>query len=247
MEILSGTIVRLGILVCVGTNLGVLAVEPDAGTIVPKVCFTAAPLKPSASWQDGPSVLLGHSAFWGGLEDCKTVYQPVREGGFRICGSPHRLNRHISQGQNRVWTGDVPLFVMDSYPWPAGVTIPIGRRCRRLWLLSQNYVHPSKCYVPNGEVVLHYAEGKPATTLLIPPYNLDCFYQHFSRQGVAVPLGKFDMEKVPNTATLCHADALEIAADPVRMLKAIELRATCSEGILGLAGLTILPDERTIP
>jgi hypothetical protein len=136
------------------------------------------------------------------------------------------------------------------YPWPAGVKISVGRRSERLWLLLQSYVHPSKCYVPNGEVVLHYADGKTETTSLVPPYNLDCFYQHFSRDGVAVPLGKFDNWPPKNSYspgnfgaaekfTVCHADALEIACDPQRVLESVALRATCSEGILGLAGMTI--------
>ena len=101
--------------------------------------------------------------------------------------------------------------------------------------------------MPNGEVILHYTGGKTAVTSLIPPYNLDCFYQHFSREGVAVPLGKFDMEKVPDTAKLCHADALAIPADPASVLESVEVRATCSEGILGLAGMSVLSSERVAP
>ena len=134
----------------------------------------------------------------------------------------------------------VALSSWRPYPWPAGVTISVGKKCGRVWLLLQNYVHPSKCYVPNGEVILHYTGGKMATTALIPPYNLDCYYQHFSREGVAVPLGRFDTKKAADTAKLCHADALAIPADPQCVLESVELRATCSEGILGLAGMSVL-------
>jgi hypothetical protein len=37
-----------------------------------------------------------------------------------------------------------------------------------------------------------------------------------------------------------HADVLEIICDPGRTLEAVELRATCSEGIIGVAGLTVI-------
>lgn len=142
------------------------------------------------------------------------------------------------------------------YPWPAGARIPVARKCERLWLLLQNYVHPSKCYVPNGEVVLRYADGTTTTTSLIPPYNMDCFYQRFSREGETVPLGEFDNWPPKNgyspatvgaaeKYTVCHANALGITCDPHRQLESIELRATCAEGILGLAGMTILPAEAT--
>jgi len=137
------------------------------------------------------------------------------------------------------------------YPWPAGAKIYVGRKCERLWLLLQNYVHPSKCYLPNGEVILTYSGGKTETTSLIPPYNIDCFYQRFSREGEAVSLGRFDNWPpvkgyspatfgVAEDYTVCHADSLQIPCDSRLRLDSIEFRATCSEGILGLAGLTIL-------
>jgi hypothetical protein len=37
-----------------------------------------------------------------------------------------------------------------------------------------------------------------------------------------------------------HADALEIGCDPNKVLRKVELRATCSEGVIGLAGMTAL-------
>jgi hypothetical protein len=39
---------------------------------------------------------------------------------------------------------------------------------------------------------------------------------------------------------VAQANALEVACDPSRSLNSVTLRATCSEGILGLAGLTAL-------
>jgi hypothetical protein len=131
------------------------------------------------------------------------------------------------------------------YPLPGGATIAIGRKCERLWLLLQSYVHPMKNYLVNGEVVLRYADGKRAVTSLIPPFNLDCYFQHFSREGVPVPMGQVGpfstpFSFVPAKLAFAHADALEIACDASRVLESVELRAVCSEAVVGLAGLTAL-------
>ena len=65
-----------------------------------------------------------------------------------------------------------------------------GEKCRRVYLLLQSYVHPMKNYLPNGEVVLHYSNGRQCVESLVPPFNLDCYFQHFSLKGTAVPLGR---------------------------------------------------------
>ena len=128
------------------------------------------------------------------------------------------------------------------YPLPAAVTIPVGLACESLCLLLLNYVHPTKNYIPNGEVVLKYSDGETAIESLIPPFNLDVYYQHFSRLGVPVPFGQTTTTPpsyaMPEGFLTSHADALQIPCNPAKLLESIELRATCSEGIIGLAGMT---------
>lgn len=124
------------------------------------------------------------------------------------------------------------------YPFPGGIVMKIGLRCRSLWLLLQNYVHPMKNYIPNGEVVLRYADGHEEVKSLVPPYNLDCYFSHFSLEGTPVKFGRLSGEWSFVVAEDAHADALEVKCDPSRLLKEVEVRATCSEGIIGLAGLT---------
>jgi hypothetical protein len=103
----------------------------------------------------------------------------------------------------------------------------------------QGYVHPMKNYVPNGEIVLRYAGGRQTILSLVPPFNLDCYFQHFSRQGTPIPLGTLGAAGFIHPGMLQpHADALEICCDSSALLEAIEVRATCSEGVLGLMGLT---------
>jgi hypothetical protein len=133
------------------------------------------------------------------------------------------------------------------YPLPGGATIAVGQKCERLWLLLQNYVHPMRNYLPNGEVVLRYADGGHAVTSLIPPFNLDCYFQHFSLEGVPMPFGQFagatkfsNYPGIQKGLLSANANALAIDCDPSRVLESVELRATCSEAVIGLAGMTAL-------
>ena len=85
--------------------------------IQPAVKVVAAPLKPLRMPELEQSVLLGRSPFMApgdGLGDIQPAYEPIEDGGFRIAGSTRQLNRPIAHGQNRVWTGDVPIFRMDT-------------------------------------------------------------------------------------------------------------------------------------
>jgi hypothetical protein len=146
------------------------------------------------------------------------------------------------------------LSSWNPYPWPASAKIPVGRKATRLWLLMQNYVSPAKCYVPNGEVMLRYADGETQTTSLVPPFNMDSFYQVNSLEGEAVPYGQFvdfpgkgyspATQNYAMKLTACHATSLEIQADPTRVLESVEIRATCSQGILGVVGLTLQTNQQ---
>jgi hypothetical protein len=157
----------------------------------------------------------------------------------------------LTAGRPRPGLGPTPknLLAVSSWrpqPLPGGVELPVRLRCQRLWLLLQCYVHPMKNYLANGEVVLRY--GKQAVTALVPPLNLDCYFQHFSRQGVPVPLGQLGpwptgWTPIHRGLSQAHADALAIDCDTTRVLQSVQLRATCSEGALGLVGITALTPE----
>lgn len=137
----------------------------------------------------------------------------------------------------------------EPFPYPTTATITIGRQCSQVWPLLQCWLSAMKTYIPNGEIWLHYETGDPQLVQLIPPYNVDTYYQHYSLRGAPVRTGRlvyddpwsvgFDQYEI-----VCpHADALRIDADPTRVLKEIELRAVCTESIIALAGLTIIPTE----
>jgi len=163
----------------------------------------------------------------------------------RVVESPNGVI-FLTAGRPRPGLGPVPkdrlaLSSWPPYPLPAGVRIPVGRCCERVWILLQSYVHPMKNYIPNGEVVFRYADGRQEIESLVPPFNLDCYFQHFSRQGTPVPLGVLGPASFVHAGMMfAHADVLEIPCDSAVELESIELRATCSEGVLGLVGLTVL-------
>ncbi|NCO89731.1 MAG: hypothetical protein COZ06_19050 [Armatimonadetes bacterium CG_4_10_14_3_um_filter_66_18] len=188
-------------------------------------------------YADNPSPVVG---WWGNPALTMSPSPRIVETGSGV--------RFLTSGRPRPGVGESPknLIALSSwrpYPLPAAATIPVGARCQELHLLLQNYVHPMKNYVPNGEVILHYAEGEAAVVSLVPPYNLDCYFQHFSLEGEPVLFGRLGTwpagwTPISKGLAQAHADALEIKCDPSRPLTSVELRATCSEGAIGLAGMT---------
>ena len=154
------------------------------------------------------------------------------------------LTQGRSEGQDEK-PGILALSSWQPYPLPAAASISVGIRSERAWLLMQNYIHPMRSYVPNGEIILNYADDTRSIVSLVPPYNLDCYFQQFALDGMDVPLGSVVEPMVfwmaaADRPTRARAQLLQIACDPAKILKSIEVRATCSEGVLGLTGLTLL-------
>ncbi len=163
--------------------------------------------------------------------------------------------RFLTAGRPHPGSGTVPNSILalsswPPYPLPAGITIPVGRSVEKFCFLLQSYVRPTKNYITNGEIVVHYAGGERFVESLVPPYNLDCYYQHFSLRGRPVLLGTLSRQPKaacnvgPEGTEMGHADVLEVVCDPRRVVKSIEIRATCSEGIIGLLGMTAVTTPR---
>jgi len=129
---------------------------------------------------------------------------------------------------------------------PSGVRIRIGRRCRRVYLLSLNMILPQKCYVPAAEVRIHYSDGSTAVTQLIPPLNFDAFFQDFGIDTAALPLpvepaygmdhwvGYGGVDLAQHHLTMTAVDC-----DPARRVDAIEIHSIATETFIGLAGVTL--------
>jgi hypothetical protein len=115
-------------------------------------------------------------------------------------------------------------------------------------VLLQRYVSPLKNYIPNGEIIMHYADKTTTSVQLIPPYNLDIYYQPFAREGASVTLGvkkKHSGGWDPCRTKYNKPNALElpVKCNPSKTLESIEIRGTCSEGVIGITAITLLPAE----
>jgi hypothetical protein len=109
----------------------------------------------------------------------------------------------------------------------------------------QNHVSPIKNYIPNGEIILKYEDKTQEVTSLIPPYNLDCYFQAFSQEGTSIEFGELEWGKEWTPCTpgysQCQAHILKVKSNPDKVLKSIEIRATVTEGVLGINAITMLP------
>jgi len=133
------------------------------------------------------------------------------------------------------------------YPLSGSVTIPINKKLKKFWILMQNYVSPIKNYIPNGEITLHYTDNTTKVIQLIPPFNLDTYYQSFARSGASLKLGELILPKgwTPSTSEFTAPNALElpIECDSLKELKSIDVSGTVSEGVIGITAITLLPVE----
>jgi hypothetical protein len=177
---------------------------------------------------------------------------PGRTGrGAEVLTGPDGV-RFLLKGRNAAAEGKANnLLAVSSWgapgggcPLPGRVTIPVGRKVEKVWLLLQSYVSPIKNYIPNGEIRLHYADGSTKLVQLIPPYNLDTYYQAFARKGASLELGELRASEgwSPCKPEFLGANALELPleCDAAKVLKSIEVSGTVSEGVIGITAVTLL-------
>ncbi|NOY82205.1 MAG: hypothetical protein GXP31_14500 [Kiritimatiellaeota bacterium] len=129
---------------------------------------------------------------------------------------------------------------------PSGVRLRIGRRCRRIYLLSLNMILPQKCYVPAAEVRVRYTDGSTVVTQLIPPLNFDAFFQDFGIDTAALPLPvepAYGMDRWVTYGGVDlaqhHLTMTDVACDPTRTVETLEVRSIATETFIGLAGVTL--------
>jgi len=157
------------------------------------------------------------------------------------CGVPFLTGG--SAGQNALVLANWP-----PYHFPAGIHWPIDRHLHEVYLLLAAKVVPMKNYVANARVTVTYADGSAETTALIPPHNLDCYYQHFSEQGFPVELGPkprgiLSSSQYARDYNLLHADVVNIPCDPRRQVVSLDVQVLCTECLLEVLGLTLLEAE----
>jgi hypothetical protein len=155
----------------------------------------------------------------------------------------------MMKNRNKSIDGDAEsLLALSSwgepFPFPGAAELHINKPLKAFWIMMQNYVSPIKNYIPNGEIILSYDDNSSETIQLIPPYNMDCYFQDFSQEGISVEIGELTWDKgwtpCPQDYCKCQANVLKIACNPNKTLNSITVKATVTEGVIGINAITLL-------
>lgn len=132
------------------------------------------------------------------------------------------------------------------YHFPTGGVIFVGEKVEKIYLLVTSYFYPQKCYLPNGEIIVHYEDGSKQVEQLVPPYNMDVYFQHFSLEGSKTKFGhlidsNWSRGSIPGREA--HADVIDFLLDSTKEVKKLEIRSVCTESIIGIMGITLVRNE----
>ena len=157
-----------------------------------------------------------------------------------------------------LWNGGAANVAFTSLwdNWPAAVTVPVGRRARRIYLLLAGSSNPMQCHIANAVCRFAYADGTEETLPVEHPRNFWSLCGYEGEGGVAGQDGTGDYDYaadgycLPETppeqirlGSNCRAVVLswELRAD--RELRAVTLETLSQEVVIGLMGVTLLTQE----
>jgi len=121
---------------------------------------------------------------------------------------------------------------------PTGLTIKIGRKANKIYLLSLNYVLAQKSYVPCVRVELRYTDGSVDERDLVNPYNFDFFGQNSginTREYALNPVPRHNQVYYKDT----HLTMTDVLCDGSKILAEVRFRSIATETFFGLAGMTL--------
>lgn len=127
---------------------------------------------------------------------------------------------------------------------PTGLTVKIGRRVNKIYLLSLNFVLAQKSYVPCVKIELRYTDGSAEERELINPYNFDFF-----GQNSGINTREYALNSVPRPTQVYYKDThltmTDVLCDRSKTLEEISFRSIATETFFGLAGMTLnVPDAK---
>lgn len=121
---------------------------------------------------------------------------------------------------------------------PTGLTIQIGRKANKIYLLSLNYVLAQKSYVPCVRIELRYADGSVEERDLVNPYNFDFF-----GQNSGINTREYALNPVPRPNQVYYKDThltmTDVLCDGSKILAEVRFRSIATETFFGLAGITL--------
>lgn len=127
---------------------------------------------------------------------------------------------------------------------PTGLTIKIGRKANKIYLLSLDYMLAQKSYVPCVRIELHYSDGTREMRELVAPYNFDFFGQNSGINTLEYalnPVPRHDQVYYKDT----HLTMTDVICDSSRILEEIVFKSIATETFFALAGMTLnVPEGR---
>lgn len=121
---------------------------------------------------------------------------------------------------------------------PTGVTIQIGRKVHKIYLLSLNFVIAQKSYIPCVKIELRYTDGSTEERELVNPYNFDFFGQNSGINTL-----EYALNPVPRHNQIYYKDThltmTDVLCDSSRTLAEITFKSIATETFFGLAGMTL--------
>lgn len=163
-------------------------------------------------------------------------FEPLPGLPFTLAGQPETTSgaKMIVLAQN---AGE------DKQPLPTRVSLPVGRRVERAYVLSVHQYYSIKAYGPMVEWTLRYADGTRQTLPWRPPFEMDSAVSKDSPWSYPVEIGQTTSGhwSLPHYELgPIHAQVMDLPADPTRVLASIEARVVSTETYMGLLGLTLV-------
>ncbi len=137
-------------------------------------------------------------------------------------------------------SGKNGLFLSRWKGWPSTATMPVNVRAEKLYLLMANVTTNNNTYLTNATITVRYDDGTTTEAALRNPDNFDHTCQHFSDNFPVTLGGREGRYFGHGRAGASHADVFDVATDPTRTIRSLELRVMTRRTMVGLLAVTAL-------
>jgi hypothetical protein len=153
--------------------------------------------------------------------------------------------------------------------FPDSVRVPVEDSARRVYFLISGVTFPMQSQIANVRLVVNYADGENTIRELVNPDNFDNGWggfggtYHYAANGSEVMhggpwdelqdiaqiqplarpltiLGQHGTPDAPERLFPPHADIVDVACDPARKIRDVEIEVLANEIIVALHGITLL-------
>jgi hypothetical protein len=153
---------------------------------------------------------------------------------FQIC------RNEASGGKNLAMIANTPPREL-----PTGLTIEIGRRVEKIYLLSLNFMLAQKTYVPAVQIELFYTDGSKENRDMVAPYNFDYYAQNSGINTLEYALAGAKLRPdarfrhFPPTLRDIHLTMTDVRCDAGKVLRSVTFKSIATETFFGLSGMTL--------